>query len=145
MTAGRGDPVPESIALGGGVSVPLSELRFRFTPSGGPGGQHANRSSTRVEVRFDVEASESLDERTRRLLLDRLGPVVRVVADEERSQARNRQAAVDRLAGKLAAALRTPRPRRATRPSRAADERRLTDKRIRSERKQSRRGPADGD
>src|SRR5437879_5668668 len=85
------------------LSIPWGELEWRFTPSGGPGGQHANRSSTRVELRFDVEASSSLGPRQRERVLSALGPIVRVVADDERSQARNRALAAERLAGRLAA------------------------------------------
>ena len=79
------------------LRLPLSELQFKFTPSGGPGGQHANKVNTRVELRFDVAGSSALGPRQRSRLLDRLGPEVRVVADDERSQARNRQVALDRL------------------------------------------------
>src|SRR5947209_3177719 len=90
-------PMEKPIASTGSCSIPLSELEWRFTPSGGPGGQHANRSNTRVEVRFDVATSPSLGERQRARLLERLGPTVRVVADDERSQARNRALALERL------------------------------------------------
>lgn len=119
--------------------IPVRELQVRTGPSGGPGGQHANRSQTRVEVRFDVEASPSLGPRQRARLLDRLGPVVRVVADDERSQARNRALAYERLAARIAAALRVHAPRRPTTPSRGAVERRLDAKRRRSQRKADRR------
>src|SRR6516225_3463166 len=88
------------------LSVPLSELSWRFSASGGPGGQHANTSNTRAEVRFDVATSPSLGPRQRARLLDRLGPEVRVVASDERSQARNRALALERLAFRLADALR---------------------------------------
>ena len=125
------------------LSLPLSELQFRFTPSGGPGGQHANKVSTRVEVRFDVSGSPSLGPRQRARLLDRLGPEVRVTADDERSQLRNRQVAVDRLRVRLADALHVDKPRRPTRPSRGAKERRLALKRQTSERKRNRRPDVD--
>jgi ribosome-associated protein len=105
----------------------------------GPGGQHANKVSTRVEVRFDVVGSPTLGPRQRARLLDRLGPEVRVVADDERSQIRNRAAAVERFRSRVADALHVDKPRRPTRPSRGAKERRLADKRQRSERKKSRR------
>ncbi len=121
------------------LTIPLSELRLRFGPSGGPGGQHANKVSTRVELRFDVAASGALSEAQRARLLDRLGPEVRVVADDERSQLRNRRLAIERFAEKVAAALRPEVRRRPTRPSRGATERRLEEKRRRSERKQARR------
>jgi ribosome-associated protein len=125
------------------LSLPLSELQFRFTPSGGPGGQHANKVSTRVEVRFDVSGSPSLGPRQRARLLDRLGPEVRVTAADERSQLRNRQVAVDRLRVRLADALHVDKPRRPTRPSRGAKERRLALKRQTSERKRNRRPDID--
>jgi ribosome-associated protein len=121
------------------LSVPLSELQVRFTPSGGPGGQHANKVSTRVELRFDVAGSPSLGPRQRARLLERLGPEVRIVADDERSQLRNRQLAVERFRARVAAALHVDKPRRPTRPSKGAKERRLTEKRQLSERKRNRR------
>lgn len=124
-----------------GCAIPLDELTERFGPSGGPGGQHANRSNTRVELRFDVAGSASLTEWQRSRLVDKLGAEVRVVADDERSQTRNRALAQQRLAAMLAEALHVPRPRRATRPSRAARQRRLDAKRVQSERKRSRRPP----
>src|SRR5438105_12008033 len=88
------------------LRIPLGELEWRFSPSGGPGGQHANRSNTRAEVRFDISVSPSLGPRQRARLLDRFGPVVRVVVDAERSQLRNRVLAQERLAQRLAVALR---------------------------------------
>ena len=102
------------------LSVPADELEWRFTGSGGPGGQHANTSNTRVEVRFDVARSAVLGPRQRARLLARLGPVVRVVASDRRSQAQNRSLALERLGGRLAAALRVERPRRPTEPTAAA-------------------------
>jgi ribosome-associated protein len=123
------------------VTVPLAELTWRFSRSGGPGGQHANTSDTRAEVRFDIAGSPSLRARDRARLLERLGPEVRVAADEERSQARNRDLALRRLRDRLAAALRVPTPRRPTRPGKAAVERRLAEKRRRSQRKVDRRPP----
>lgn len=120
------------------VAIPVSELDVRTGPSGGPGGQHANRAHTRVEVRFDVESSPSLGPRQRARVLERLGPLVRVVADDERSQARNRSLALERLAARLAAALRVDPPRRPTRPTRGAVERRLEDKKRRAEVKRQR-------
>jgi ribosome-associated protein len=121
------------------LSIPLAELQFRFSPSGGPGGQHANKVNTRVELRFDVAGSPSLGPRQRARLLDRLGSEVRVVADDERSQVRNRQLAVERFRVRVADALHIEKPRRPTRPSRGAKERRLTAKRHLSERKRARR------
>ncbi len=120
------------------VAIPLDELQWRFTTSGGPGGQHANKASTRAEVRFDVASSPSLGPRQRARLMDRLGPEVRVGVGEERSQARNRQVALTRLAARLADGLRVERPRKATVPSKAARARRLQDKRRQSERKRDR-------
>jgi ribosome-associated protein len=123
--------------------IPLSELEWRFSASGGPGGQHANTSNTRAEVRFDVANSPSLGPRQRARLLERLGPVVRVVADDERSQARNRQLALDRLAARLREGLKLERPRVATRPSAGSRVRRLESKRRTSERKRLRSRPPD--
>lgn len=125
--------------------IPLREVRVQATPSGGPGGQHANRAHTRIEVRFDVEASEALGPRQRARLLERLGPVVRAVAGDERSQVRNRERALERLAAKLAQALRTERPRRPTAPSAAARRRRVEAKRRRGDVKRKRRRPSGDD
>ena len=125
------------------VAIPLDELEVRTGPSGGPGGQHANRAHTRVEVRFDVESSPSLGPIQRARVLDRLGPVVRVTADDERSQARNRALAYERLAARLAGALHVDPPRRPTRPSKGSVERRLESKRRQSQRKKERRGDYD--
>jgi ribosome-associated protein len=125
------------------VRIPRGELDVRFTTSGGPGGQHANRSATRVEISFDVESSSALSDAQRRRVLERLGPTVRVVADDERSQARNRALAERRLAERLASALRVERPRRPTRPTKGSVERRLTSKKQRSNTKAGRRRPPD--
>lgn len=130
---------PDRVRVTSSLSIPLSELQFRFTPSGGPGGQHANKVNTRVELRFDIAGSPSLGPRQRARLLEKLGPEVRVVADDERSQGRNRQLAVTRFAARMAAALHIDKPRRPTRPSKGAKERRLSDKRQQSERKRARR------
>lgn len=121
------------------LAIPLGELEWRFTASGGPGGQHANRSNTRVELRFDVEASPSLGEHQRARLLDAVGPSVRVVADDERSQWRNRALALERLQARLAAALVVRPPRRSTRPTKGAEQRRLEAKRRRADVKRDRR------
>jgi ribosome-associated protein len=118
-----------------------SELEWLVSRSGGPGGQHANTSDTRVEVRFDVEASRSLGPRQRARLLERLGAVVRATAADSRSQARNRELALERLRGRLARGLAVDRPRRPTRPSRAARAKRVDTKRRRSQQKQQRRRP----
>jgi ribosome-associated protein len=123
----------------GTCGIPLDELEWRFSGPGGPGGQHANRSNTRVEVRFDVEGSPSLTPSQRARLLDRFGPSVRVVAADTRSQARNRELALSRLRERLADALRTPRARRATAPTKAARRRRIEAKRRRGDLKRQRR------
>jgi ribosome-associated protein len=126
-------------------AIPLAELEWRFTPSGGPGGQHANRSNTRAEVRFDVAGSPSLSEVHRSRLVERLGPVVRVVADDERSQLRNRELALERLRARLAEALRVERTRRPTAPTRASTQRRLESKKRRGDVKRTRRHPPEAD
>ena len=123
-------------------AIPLDELEWRFTGSGGPGGQHANTSNTRVELRFDIEQSRALGPRQRDRLLTRFGPIVRVVASERRSQAQNRALALDRLRARLADALRVQRTRVETKPTAASRERRVTDKRHQSERKRARRRPS---
>jgi len=120
------------------LAIPVGEMAWRFTGSGGPGGQHANTANTRVELTFDVAASPSLEERQRERLLNRLGPVVRVVVSDERSQARNRQLALARMADRLNRALKVPRSRRPTRPSKGAVEQRLGEKRHQGQRKRDR-------
>ncbi len=125
------------------VVIPANELSWSFGPSGGPGGQHANRAHTRAEVRFDVEASGSLSHYQRQRIIDRLGAVVTVSADDERSQLRNRRLALDWLRQKLAGALRVETPRRPTRPGRGAVERRLEAKRQQATRKKNRRSGFD--
>jgi len=126
------------LRVGRSIAIPLEELEWRATTSGGPGGQHANRSSTRVEVRFDVESSPSLGPRQRARIVARLGPVVRAGAGESRSQARNRDAALRRLADRLESALRVEPVRVPTRPSAAERARRVEDKRRRGARKRER-------
>lgn len=128
----------------GGPAIPLDELEWRFSASGGPGGQHANTSNTKAEVRFDIARSPSLGERQRALLLESLGAEVRVVASDERSQARNRALALDRLRQRLAEGLHRDRSRTATRPSRSSKRRRVEQKRRRSEVKRNRSRPTDG-
>jgi ribosome-associated protein len=122
-----------------GCAIALSELRWRFTTSGGPGGQHANKVATRVEVRFDVAASPSLDESQRQRMEAKLGPLVVISVDETRSQSRNRALALERLRARLAGSLTRARPRRPTKPSRGSVERRLTAKKQRSQTKRQRR------
>ncbi|MDQ1518292.1 MAG: ribosome-associated protein [Actinomycetota bacterium] len=118
----------------------MDELDWRFSASGGPGGQHVNTANTRAEVRFDIAGSPSLGPRQRARLLERLGPEMRVVASDERSQLRNRELALERLRSRLADALRVEKPRRPTKPTKGAKERRLEDKRHRSETKRRRQG-----
>ena len=125
------------------LSIPESELRWAFTGSGGPGGQHANTSNTRVSLVWDIESSIAPGPRQRALLLARLGPRVRVVVSTERSQSRNRELAVARLQERVAAALHVDRPRRATRPTKASTERRLEAKRRVSSRKKERQADPD--
>ncbi len=121
--------------------IPPDELEWRFSGSGGPGGQHANTSNTRVELVFDIAASESLGPRQRARLLERLGPRVRVVASERRSQLQNRELALERLRDRIANALHIEPPRVATRPSRASKRARVEQKRRQGERKRTRRTP----
>ncbi|HVC68884.1 MAG TPA: alternative ribosome rescue aminoacyl-tRNA hydrolase ArfB [Acidimicrobiales bacterium] len=121
-----------------GLAIPLDELAWRFTTSGGPGGQHANKTSSRAEVRFDVVTSPSLGPRQRARLLERLGPSVRASSAEERSQSRNREVALRRLADRLSEGLRVETPRIATRPTAGARARRLDDKKRQSARKRDR-------
>jgi ribosome-associated protein len=133
----------QSIRVTRSVSIPAAEIRFRVSRSSGPGGQHANTSETRVEALFDVDASESLTERQKQRVRSKAGAVVRAVAQDERSQARNRELAVERLVAKLRDALRVERRRVATRPTKASVERRLRGKRRRSAVKRSRGTPSD--
>lgn len=137
--------VADDLRVSSSLRIPLAELEWRFSRSGGPGGQHANTADTRVEVRFDVDTSPSLGPRQRARLLEKLGPVVRVVVSDERSQARNRQLALERLAARLADALHIERPRRPTRPTKGAKERRLQAKRQQGERKRLRARPPGAD
>jgi ribosome-associated protein len=123
------------------LRIRLDELVWRATGSGGPGGQHANTANTRVELVFDVAESRSLGPRQRARLLNRVGPTVRVVASDTRSQARNREVALDRLRSKLADGLREARPRVATAPSKSAEARRLAEKHHHADVKRARRKP----
>ncbi len=125
--------------------LPMSEVQWRATTPGGPGGQHANKTSSRIEVRFDVVSSATLGPRQRARLLERMGPVVRATASDERSQARNRQIALERLTTRIAAALRVDAPRRPTKPTKGSMERRLDDKRRRADVKRRRRTGDDAD
>jgi len=123
------------------VAVPQTEIEFRFSRSSGPGGQHAQKSETRVEALFDVEASTALSETQKRRVVARAGPVLRAVAQDERSQTRNRELATERVIEQLRDALRVRRRRIATRPTAAGRERRLEGKRRRSGVKRLRRPP----
>jgi ribosome-associated protein len=133
----------DGIQVAEGTVIPLEEIELRASRSSGPGGQHANVTASRIEAVFDVEASEALSAAQRALLRRKLGDRVTAVAQDARSQARNRQLALERLRDKLAAGLRKPKPRRPTRPSRAARERRLDQKRKTAQRKAQRRRPSD--
>jgi ribosome-associated protein len=131
----------DGIRVAEGTVIPLDEIQFRASRSSGPGGQHANVTASRIEAVFDVEASKALSDEQRALLRRKLGDRVTAVAQDARSQARNRELALERLREKIAAGLRRPKPRRPTKPSRAARERRLQQKRQRSQRKAQRRPP----
>jgi ribosome-associated protein len=124
------------------LTVPLAEVELRTSRSSGPGGQHANVTASRVEAVFEVGESAALDDAQRERLRARYGDRVTAVAQDARSQARNRELALDRLRERLAAGLAVPKRRRATRPSKAARERRIESKRRTSERKRARRPPA---
>ena len=136
-------PSPKRVRVTRSVTVPLSEIEIRVSRSSGPGGQHAQKSSTRVDAIFDVEASSALTDFQKRRVLGSAGPVLRAVAQDERSQLRNRELAVERLVEKLRAALAVPRRRVATKPTAAARERRLEAKRHRAKVKRQRRPPSD--
>ncbi len=133
----------ESGFMVGGVFVPLEEVQWRFTASGGPGGQHANRSNTAATAVFDVAASAALPSQLKDRLIPKVGRVVTVRADQRRSQVRNREEAVARLERRLADALVTKKKRRATRPTRGSQRRRVEAKRRRGETKKLRRRPID--
>ena len=124
------------------LAIPLEEVELRYSRSSGPGGQHAQKTETRVEAVFDVARSATLSEAQKRRLTTRVGPVVRAVAQDERSQSRNRELALERLGEAIRAGVRVPRKRRPTKPSAASRERRLEEKRRRAERKRLRKPPA---
>jgi ribosome-associated protein len=124
-----------------GISIPLEEVEVRASRSSGPGGQHANVTASRIEANFDVAASATLSDEQKRRVMARCGPVVRAVSQDTRSQRRNRELALERLARRIAGALAVRRPRKATRPTRAAKERRLQQKRRRGETKRLRGRP----
>jgi ribosome-associated protein len=133
----------ESIQVTRSVALPLSEIDFRYSRSSGPGGQHAQKTETRVEALLDVEASSALTEAQKRRVIAKAGPVLRAIAQDERSRLRNRELATERLVEQLRDALRVPRRRRPTKPTAQSRERRLESKRRRSETKRLRRPPTD--
>ena len=133
----------ESIRVTRSVVLPLAEVELRFSRSSGPGGQHAQKSETRVEAVFDVETSSALTDAQKRRVLARAGPKLRAVAQDERSQLRNRELAIERVVEQLRQALRVERRRVATKPTAASRERRLEQKRRRSKTKRLRRRDPD--
>jgi ribosome-associated protein len=133
---------PDSIRVTRSVVLPLAEVELRFSRSSGPGGQHANTAETRVEAILDVEASSALTDAQKRRVLAKAGPTLRAIAQDERSQWRNRELAVERLVEQLREALKVERRRVATKPTRASRERRLESKKRRSATKKLRRPPA---
>jgi ribosome-associated protein len=135
------DPMP----LGRHASIPLSEVAIRTSRSSGPGGQHANVTASRVEAIFEVAESRALSDEQKRRVTLRLGPRVVAVAQDSRSQTRNRELALDRLRRRLSSALAVPRPRRPTKPTHASVQRRLEAKRRQAQRKRSRRAPGRGE
>jgi ribosome-associated protein len=133
------DPMP----IRGRTAIPLREVTVRASRSSGPGGQHANKTASRIEVSFDVAASSALTDEQKRRVISRLGPRVVAVAQDARSQTRNRELALERLARRLSGALVVHRPRQSTRPTKASVKRRLAAKHHRAERKRNRRSPPD--
>jgi ribosome-associated protein len=133
----------ESIQVTSRLAIPLEEVELRFSRSSGPGGQHAQKTETRVEAVFDVARSATLSEAQKRRLTTRVGPVVRAVAQDERSQSRNRELALERLAAAIHAGVRVPRKRRPTKPTAASRERRLEEKKRRASVKRLRQPPDD--
>lgn len=131
--------------VGRHAAIPLSEITLRASRSSGPGGQHANVTASRIEAVFDVDASTALDEEQKRRLRDRFGTQVVAIAQDARSQSRNRELALERLRDRLDSALEVAPPRTPTRPSKAAIIKRLTTKRSRGERKRQRQSPDPGD
>jgi ribosome-associated protein len=135
------DPMP----IRGTTAIPLREVNIRASRSSGPGGQHANKTASRIEATFDVAASSALTEDQKRRIIARLGPRVVAVAQDARSQSRNRELALERLARRLSSALTVTRTRHETRPTRASVERRRAAKRRQSDRKRARRPPPPDD
>jgi ribosome-associated protein len=135
--------IEEAIRVTRSVTLPRREIELRFSRSSGPGGQHAQRTETRVEAVFDVEASSALTDRQKDRVVARAGPVLRAIAQDERSQWRNRELAIERLVDELRVALHVPRARKPTKPTQAAKAKRLADKRRRGELKRLRRPPGE--
>jgi ribosome-associated protein len=131
----------ESIRVTRSVTLPVAEVDFRTSRSSGPGGQHAQKSETRVEALLDVESSQALTESQKRRVVGKAGPVLRSIAQDERSQLRNKELALERLVEQLRAALYVERPRKPTKPGKAAVERRLEGKKRRSQTKKLRQPP----
>ena len=135
----------DPIRLGRHAAIPLREVTLRASRSSGPGGQHANVTASRIEASFDIAASQSLSDEQKRRLIAKLGPRVTAVAQDARSQTRNRELALERLRRRLTAALAVQRPRQATKPSKSSRQRRLESKRRQAERKRGRRSPGSQD
>ncbi len=131
--------------MAAGWEIPESEIELRFVSSGGPGGQHANRSNTKVDATFNIADSPTMPEGLRRRVMERLGDTVRVAVDDERSQLRNREIAIERLRGRVAAAEKVERPRRPTKPTRGSKRRRVDAKRRRGDVKRGRQKPTRDD
>ena len=132
---------PNGIVIDARLVLPDAELIWRFGPSGGPGGQHANTANTRAELVFEIATSEALTEPQRQRLTERYGPRIRVACDDHRSQLRNREVAMERLAERVRQGLKVQPKRRPTKPSRGSKERRLRAKKARSDTKAQRRRP----
>ncbi len=127
------------LSFGSKCRIPVSEISWKFGPTGGPGGQHANRSNTRVEATLDLASTQSVEEDIKKILVTKLGSVMKVTVDQHRSQFRNRELALTRIESQLQKALIKETPRRPTKPKRSSIERRLKNKRKQSERKANRR------
>jgi ribosome-associated protein len=135
--------VTDFLRIRDGLSLPISEIEIRASRSSGPGGQHANVTASRIEAVFDVHESGTLNDQQKARISAKLGPRVTAVAQDARSQARNRELALQRLAERLNHALHVPRPRTKTRPTAASRRRRLDDKKRRGDTKRGRRRPSD--
>ncbi len=133
--------IDDPVQIKEGVAIPLAEIELKASRSSGPGGQHANVTASRIEAVFDVEASAVLNDNQKRRIMKRLGTRVTAVAQDTRSQARNRELALERLSKRLKAALTVKRKRRSTKPGRAVKEKRLKAKHQRGQLKRDRRAP----